>query len=166
MQIDGALTVAQLVAVLGEVKGRKRLQKLVHLLRAKGHTDFKQRFILHYFGPFSRELAAQLDFLCSAELVMEEKPSETNSSYTYSSPPENANTSDLGAQETPCWVDDARRLNGEETTILEATSTLVYLHSRGAQGDDLKHQFHETKPQLKHEFDKAKILAKELSLLG
>lgn len=166
MQIDEALTVAQLVSVLGEVKGRKRLQKLVHLLRAKGHTDFQQRFILHYFGPFSRELAAQLDFLCSAEFVKEEMPKNKNSSYTYSARSENVDAIQSGDEPRPTWEADAKRLNKEPTDILEATSTLVYLHARGAHGDTLKRQFLETKPQLRNKFENAKSFANELSLLS
>jgi uncharacterized protein YwgA len=55
-----------------KVNGRTRLQKMFYLLKddlnkVSGTSDFK--FFLHYYGPFSRELANELDRLYLEGLV-------------------------------------------------------------------------------------------------
>lgn len=61
-----------LLLVDAKVSGRTRLQKMFYLVkddldRASGISDFK--FFLHYYGPFSRELANELDRLYLEGLV-------------------------------------------------------------------------------------------------
>lgn len=149
----------QLVSELGVVEGRKRLQKIVHLLKEKGHAEFDHRFILHYFGPFSRELAALLDFLRRAEVVEEE---DCGGSYNYR----------LGDAKQPRalqaqlrkgsrrWLSSARALNELSTPRLEAASTLVFLHRSGFRGTKLKARFNEVKPGLKRLYPEALKFAK------
>lgn len=144
----------QLVSELGVVEGRKKLQKIVHLLKEKGHAEFDHKFILHYFGPFSRELAALLDFLCRAEVVEEE---DCNGSYKYR----------LGNAKQPRalqaqlstgsrrWRRSASALNKLPTPLLEAASTLVFLHRRGCRGPKLAARFREVKPELKRLYPEA-----------
>ena len=166
MDVDGALAVGRLIAELGGVEGRKRLQKIVHLLRAKGHEEFKQRFILHYFGPFSRQLATQLDFLSAAELIIEVP--EENGAFSYSVPEgARADLSDLrsGSAEPPPWAEFAQELDNASTEELESVSTLVFLHLRGTKGNVLEAEFARVKPHLTARFSDARQFADEHALL-
>ncbi len=169
MDIEGALAVARLIAELGAVDGRKRLQKLVHLLGAANHTEFKHRFILHYYGPFSRQLAAQLDFLGAAGLVEEESPADETATFRYRVAGEDAveRVKDMrcGAEEPPRWAGLAQALNCQNTDFLEAVSTLVYLHSHRATGDDLDSKFEQAKPQLTGLLSAARTFARKESLI-
>ena len=169
MDLEGALAVARLIAELGSVDGRKRIQKIVHLLGEAGHADFKRRFILHFYGPFSRKLAAQLDFLCAAELVREEPPHEGSGAYSYRIADKDAlgrlDTPEHGLEGAPPWAALAKRLNEQKTDFLEAVSTLVHLSSRGVSGQSLESEFSRTKPHLKDRFGCAKDFAESNSLI-
>jgi len=168
MDLDGALTVAGLIAELGIVEGRKRLQKLVHLLGAAGYRkDFKQRFILHYYGPFSRQVAAQMDFLSAAELVRETRSDAGGYSYSVPGDDAKAGIDSLrgGAPVPSPWAGLAKQLDEQDTDFLEAVSTVVFLHARGTRDQELEEEFAETKPQLKARFPEARQYAKDLSLI-
>lgn len=57
-----------LLAELGEVNGKKSLQKLVYLARAFGlETGYSFRF--HYYGPYSDELASDFESLLENQEV-------------------------------------------------------------------------------------------------
>jgi len=168
MSTESAIAVARLIAELKNVEGRKRLQKIVHLLGASRFHAFRHRFILHYFGPFSRELAADLDFLVSAHLVAESPPDCDGGSYRYSIPRTAAEQVErlYGDEfEPPAWVGFAKELNNANTPQLEAMSTLLFLANRKVAVRDLESEFRRIKPNLANEFLSAKKRASELGLL-
>jgi uncharacterized protein YwgA len=165
MGLQAELAVARLIAVLGKVRGRKRLQKIVHLLKAKGFRGFQQDFVLHYYGPFSRQLAVQLDFVCAAGLV-EEKGS--GDSYLYTAPPEalSSPASQLLAVDShPPWSNFAHQLNQKSTAFLEALSTVVFLHESGLRNSHLKSEFERVKPSLKRQFVGVREFAEASALI-
>lgn len=153
MGIDEAVAVARLIAELGKVSGRKRLQKLVYLLSATGARDFRQRFSLHYFGPFSRELASEVDFLVEADLVREQAP-DGDGAFSYSvTDDQRMKILELYGQEKAPWVRLAKELDAIETGKLEAMSTVSYLSKCGLSGDELRDEFTRIKPRLCPDFD-------------
>ncbi len=165
MSLDGALEIARLVRELEEINGRKRLQKIVHLLAANGHTEFPHRFILYYYGPFSRAVATDLDFVCDVKVVNEELKGEK---YVYTLGVDDAGSWRLddvtGAEELPAWTEFAKALNEEDTPFLEALSTLVYLKEAGYKDKELKDEFDRVKPHLKKQFDDASEYANKRKL--
>ena len=167
MSLESSLAVARLVSSLGKIEGRKRLQKIVHLLKSKGYREFDQEFALHYYGPFSRQLASQIDYLCQIELIDEAKD-EGGDAYTYKP----VRVMDKGEMvpaldtltdehEAPPWVREAESLNEEDTRFLEALSTVVYLHKIGREDERLQREFLRIKPNLAHEFQDVKSCATE-----
>lgn len=168
MSMQGAIAVAKLIQVLDCVQGRKRLQKVVHLLQASGAREFNHRFALHYFGPFSRELAHEIDLLADTQLVSESRPKSEGESYQYRLVESKLETVEkLYADEfgKPAWERLARDLNKEDTQCLEAMSTLVYLAERGTKFEQLEENFKKVKPHLHGEFEVARKRATELGLL-
>ena len=169
MEIDSSIAVAAVIKELDIVKGRKRLQKIIHLLKTKGHSEFKQGFILHYFGPFSHRLASQLDFLIGDNLISEDHDPEKG--YVYSIKDSEAEDRLNGLCSD--WIDDsdwkdfAIVLNGEHVDFLEAVSTLAYIYNcnNSFQGDDLKNEFVRIKPHLKGRYKEALEFADDNSLL-
>lgn len=163
MTLDSALAVARLVSLIGRIEGRKRLQKLVYLLKSSGYKDFDQQFVLHYYGPFSRQLARELDFLHQANLVREIPPGEdeNRSEGTYVYAPvlggdKKPRIVELtGARRKPPWQEAAKLLADQSTPFLEALSTVVYLRRKGLTGEQLKEGFRRTKPKLGHHFSRA-----------
>lgn len=166
MDTKSLLTIARLIEELGGVEGRTRFQKIIHLLGERFPSEFRQSFTLHYFGPFSRELASEMDFLISAKLVAEECPEDgTDAPYRYrvADDPAGKRIKEASELKTPQWVDFARRLNQEDKPTLEALSTFVFLRRRLANDLDLlQREFERIKPHLKNRFDKAVALADEL----
>jgi uncharacterized protein YwgA len=167
MDVVEALRVARLILELGGVDGRTRLQKLVHLVQSKRHPDFKQSFILHHYGPFSRELAAQLDYLCAAGIVEETRDDDT-AHYTYRIAGSEAKEyiSRKPPSEPPAWADLAKALDEQSTDFLEAVSTLVYLHNQKLRDQELEKRFLEIKPHLKKKFGKARDYARDESFFS
>jgi len=166
MGVDNAISVARLVSELGGVTGRKRLQKLVHLLQASGARDFPQRFTLHYFGPFSRELVHDLEVAVSSELAKEAQPAFEEDGYAYSVSESARQRIDQLLGTKPSWRARAHRLNAETTPFLEAASTLVFLAQRGTLPDQLKDRFRKLKPHLVYLFARARDFAKREGLLA
>jgi len=55
----------------GRVESRKRLQKSIYLLQ-RGGCPLQCEYILHYYGPYSFELADLMDQLRAAKIIEEE----------------------------------------------------------------------------------------------
>ncbi len=71
--------VLSLVAALGVVHGRKKLQKITFLLQHWG-TDLMSRFSYHFYGPYSADLQASVRDLVDRELLQEARE---QGSYVY-----------------------------------------------------------------------------------
>ncbi len=156
--------IAGLIAKLGKIDGRKRLQKIIHLLQARGYEEFSYCFDLHYYGPFSRELADELDFLCQANLIIESKENDT---FHYSL---NKKLNRLGTPKNPelklsPWDSFAKALNKHETGFLEAASTIAFLEKTGCRtSSQLRSKFNQLKPKLSHLFPEASQFVKDNKL--
>jgi uncharacterized protein YwgA len=165
MGLQAELAVARLIGVLGKVRGRKRLQKIVHLLKARGFRGFQQDFVLHYYGPFSRQLAAQLNFVCAAGLVEENESGDT---YVYTAPSGDLSgpaSQLLAVDSDPPWSKFAHQLNEKSTSFLEALSTVVFLHESGLRNSRLESDFERVKPSLKRQFTGVRKFAEASHLI-
>ena len=74
---------AKLISSVTEVDSRKRLQKSIYLLQQAG-CPLQCDYILHYYGPYSFELAALIDQLDGAKII-EETPEATGYGSRYES---------------------------------------------------------------------------------
>lgn len=63
---------AKLIALAGVLPNRKRVQKIVHLLKAAG-CPFDADYRLHHYGPYSDEVAGLLNQLVQQGLLIEEE---------------------------------------------------------------------------------------------
>ena len=61
---------AKLISSVTEVDSRKRLQKSIYLLQRAG-CPLHLNYILHYYGPYSFELAGLIDQLKGADIIDE-----------------------------------------------------------------------------------------------
>jgi uncharacterized protein YwgA len=61
---------AKLIWMAGTLESRKRIQKTVHLLQAAG-CDFDASFRIHYYGPYSSEVAGLLDQMANEGILLE-----------------------------------------------------------------------------------------------
>lgn len=82
------LQLATLLDWAGEsgLQGRKRLQKVVYLLQQAG-CPFDCQYVLHHYGPYSRDVADVCDDMVAADLVEEQRsPMSVGTQYTYCLP--------------------------------------------------------------------------------
>lgn len=61
---------AKLIEAAGGVDSRKRLQKAVYLIQLAGH-DLEARYFLHFYGPYSRDVAEATDMLAQCGILKE-----------------------------------------------------------------------------------------------
>lgn len=65
------LPVCYAVGKLNEIQGRKRFQKMVFLSKEAG-IPFDEMFEWNNYGPFSKELASEIDSLCKMGFLLED----------------------------------------------------------------------------------------------
>lgn len=143
------LPVAQLLNHLNRVEGRKKMQKVVHILQELG-CPFPFRFEYSFYGMYSQQLRAALDRL-EEEGLLTEQPTvgAIHESYTFRRTEKLENLlPELGFQEPPSWGELASRLNGLSPQEAEAVSTILYLQRLGYAGDALKSKLSSLKPHL------------------
>lgn len=64
---------------LEEIRGRKKLQKIFYLAKREG-MPIHETFRWNVFGPYSKELASEIDSLCRMEFLLE---NQTGGEYSY-----------------------------------------------------------------------------------
>lgn len=122
--------VADMVRRLGEVVGRKKLQKIVFLLKSVG-APFVERFTYHFYGPYSEQLADEIRWLVGTGHLTEVTQETANRHVECIYRP--------GEEPIPARLPEfcmplAHRLNGYDARLLELMATIQYL---GMQGMDL-----------------------------
>jgi len=129
---------AKLISSVAEVDSRKRLQKSIYLLQHAG-CPLQFNYILHYYGPYSFELASLIDQLDGAEVIKEfPEPTEFGSVRYKSRITDKGNrilidfekTGDgkqASAKITP-FVPLFKDLNKEDPSVLELAATIAYFY--------------------------------------
>ena len=127
---------AKLISSVGEVDSRKRLQKSIYLLQRSG-CPLKCDYLLHYYGPYSFELAGLIDQLDAAEII-EEAPEQLSTNViryrseitekgkrVLNSFEESPDGQKLQAAITP-FIPRFKKLNQEDAWVLELGATVAY----------------------------------------
>lgn len=130
------LHLAQLVDWAGEVKTRKRLQKVVFLLKAAG-CPLAIDYSLHHYGPYSQDLARLTDEMVGAGLLLEQLSDNVMNGQSYSyklSPDAKKQLDQFGTRSLPQFADFetlAKQLLNESLQKLEFASTVAFFKSQG-----------------------------------
>ena len=66
---------AKLIASVDRIDSRKRLQKAIYMLQFRQGFPLHLHYFLHYYGPFSRDLAQLMDQLKGSDIISEEENS-------------------------------------------------------------------------------------------
>jgi uncharacterized protein YwgA len=129
---------AKLISSVAEVDSRKRLQKSIYLLQCAG-CPLQVSYILHYYGPYSFELAGLIDQLHGAGIINETAEMLSNSVVRYKSKIadkgkqvlENFEKTEDGkracAKITP-FVPLFKDLNEKDPRVLELAATIAYFY--------------------------------------
>lgn len=121
----------RMLATAGEVRGRKKLQKMVFVAQSLGHP-FPEPFELHVWGPYSEVLALKLkemtDWGFAAEEVL---PGPAGNQHYIYRPGPNADRALEGEPAGEQLAGLLQHLNGQEATFLEGVATVLYLRAKG-----------------------------------
>ena len=129
---------AKLIASVGEVNSRKRLQKAIYLLQLAG-CPLQCDYILHYYGPYSFELAGLMDQLEGADIIKETPEQLGTDVVRYKTKialkgrkaiisfEKTESGKHISEKITP-FIPRFETLNGEDLWILELAATVAYFH--------------------------------------
>jgi len=68
--MNTSIVTAYIVESLGKIKGRKAYQKLIYLTKAVG-VPLDGSYRMYYYGPYSDEIAKELDYMLSNDILRE-----------------------------------------------------------------------------------------------
>ncbi|CAM3770137.1 YwgA family protein [Alkalicoccus chagannorensis] len=121
---------AKLLAMMqhtGEIVGRKKLQKLVYIAKQM-NQPFREKYQFHMYGPYSEELTLQVEEMCQAQFVSEEREKKSGYyQYRYSLTEQGKTFVDAVLPESTA-LDSAllAELNEASSKFLELVSTILY----------------------------------------
>ncbi|MDH4206163.1 MAG: hypothetical protein OEV45_11620 [Desulfobacteraceae bacterium] len=130
---------AKLINSVPKVDSRKRLQKSIYLLQFRKNFPLKFDYFLHYYGPYSFELASAIDQLKAADII-NENPEQTGfGSIRYKSQItekgkrvlEDFQKSDEGKKanrKISPFIHLFEQLNEKNLWVLELAATIAYYH--------------------------------------
>lgn len=139
--------------VAEKIHGRKKLQKVIHLLQSEG-AAFPFPYRYHHYGPYSPQLQAEMNQLVE-QGYLEEDAKEGAYEYTIT---------DKGREFKTLLEDDGNfsfqfneglmnDLVGEDTQSLEILSTYIFLLEMGDSKDVAKEKAKQLKPHLTDRLD-------------
>ncbi len=161
--MNSILEIGQLLEAVGAVDGRKKFQKLVHILQHFG-VPFHFRFGYLHYGPYSSDLDDQLRVF-ETEGFIKEEPFQAGAFQGYRFTPHDSLKKLVGtlAANQPLPLSNlAKELNLKSAQELEAISTILYLESSGKNDADLKAAFCALKPKFAPFYDQRLNTAREL----
>ena len=109
--------------------GRKRLQKVVFFLQQAG-CDLQCQYTLHFFGPYSRDVADTCDEMVAAGLIEETGgPKKGSMQYAYKLKPDILKlVNEAPEPQVHQFCDLGKRLIGADLWQLELGSTILFFH--------------------------------------
>ncbi len=129
---------AKLISSVTEVDSRKRLQKSIYLLQRAG-CPLQFSYILHYYGPYSFELAGLIDQLKGADIIDESLEQTGFGGVRYRSEIsqkgkrvlENFQKSKTGKEvygQIQPFIPIFEKLNQKDLWVLELAATIAYFY--------------------------------------
>ncbi|MEL1133816.1 hypothetical protein AAC978_01420 [Desulfitobacterium sp. THU1] len=136
-----------------DIKGRKKIQKIVFILENDG-MDAPYKYSYHHYGPYSAQLQEEIDFLVQHNLLEE---ITKNGTYEYKITDEGRKFSKQikKGQEVAVNDDLLLKLNNESPQFLEMLSTYIFLLESGYEKESARNKAVDLKPHLKDLIDQA-----------
>ncbi|AGA59445.1 hypothetical protein Theco_3398 [Thermobacillus composti KWC4] len=151
---EAASSVLSIFSVVEKVYGRKKIQKMVHLLEAAG-TRMPFKYEYHYYGPYSAELQAELNDLAQQGFLRETTHDET---YVYEITDKGRKFKEKLDQFGITVAIDKELVQSmvqQSSQFLEMVSTYAFLINAGYEPGEAKNKAIELKSHLKDLVDKA-----------
>jgi len=147
-----------LLRAVAEIDGRKKLQKMVHILQEFG-VPFEVRYGYHHYGPFSEQLQDGVQSYRQDGLIHETPVVSQYPTSRFKADSRLLGLLELVSTETPTWAPFALELNKKSPRELEAISTILYLQKQPGEEqspDKVDESFLKLKPGLKELLPRAK----------
>jgi uncharacterized protein len=111
------------------IRGRKRLQKVVYFLQEAG-CPLDCKYILHHYGPYSRDVADRCDEMFAAGLIEEGGgPATGEMQYVYTLKPETQKALNQALDtDMQLFQEKAQALINEQLWTLELGSTILFFY--------------------------------------
>lgn len=151
---EAAGSVLSVFSIVESVYGRKKIQKMVHLLEAAG-TRMPFKYEYHYYGPYSADLQAELNDLVQQKFL-DEKPD--GDAYIYEITDKGRKFKEMLEQSGKTIEIDSelvRSMARQSSQFLEMVSTYAFLIDAGYEPAEAKRKALELKHHLKHYLDRA-----------
>ena len=152
---ENSYRLLSLFEVVENVRGRKKLQKMVHLLENAG-TDFAFKFDYHFYGPYSAELQVEIEGMVRQGLLEEKKE---DSAFVYRMTERGkqlkAQMETMAGYQFPLNETLAQSLSEQSSQFLEMVSTYAYLLDSDYDDQAAAEKAVELKPHLGHYMEDA-----------
>jgi len=118
------------------IQGRKRLQKVVFMLQQAG-CDLNCHYILHHYGPYSRDVADTCDEMVAAGLI-EESQRMGGIQYRYKLAPRTIELLKKSSPDTRLKAFQSKWISllKEDLWTLELGSTILYFYQKNSDWND------------------------------
>lgn len=140
--MDKYVNIIELLRIAGKVKGRKKLQEMVYILKSLG-AEFTENFYFHYYGPYSDVLTVELEELKSLKVVNETVVKDENDKYICVYELNN----DFGYKgNLSDYKEIIDILNAKDTRFLELVAAVMYFrYEKGYNDNDIIRKVRTTK---------------------
>lgn len=137
-------SLTELLLSAGEIRGRKKLQKMVFIAQSLGHP-FGEAFQMHMWGPYSETLALKLREMSEWGFASEEMlPGPGgNSHYVYRPGPEAERIAAVVDSEL---TDLVNFMNKKDATLLEGVATALFLRAQDVPEAEVSTRLSRLKP--------------------
>lgn len=153
--IQHTYRILKLLDATGVIRGRKKLQKMVHLLKSAG-MEFPFNYQYHHYGPYSAPLQETMNHLIQQNYIEERLEA---GAYVYQITDEGKQFKTLletkGKYSFAVDEDVMKALLEKNSQFLEVVSTYVFLLESGDTSEEAKAKTLELKPHLVEYVDDA-----------
>lgn len=137
-------SLTQLLLHAGEIRGRKKLQKMAFIAQNLGYP-VADAFHLHVWGPYSETLAVKVKEMTEWGFAREEiLPGPAgNHHYVYTPGP---NADRATGEPVPRLAELVACLNAQDSTFLEGVATALFLRTEGKDDQTIAEKLPRLKP--------------------
>jgi hypothetical protein len=146
---EAAYSLLSVFCEVGKVYGRKKIQKMVHLLEAAG-TRMPFKYEYHYYGPYSAELQAEINDLVRQGFLDENKADDAYIYEITNKGRQFKEMLDRSGKTVELNRELVRDMSQKSSPFLEMVSTYAFLIDAGYDREKAKHKAIELKPHLAH----------------
>lgn len=130
-------SIVRFVAQAQGITGRKKLQKMMYIAKKLGYP-VHEKYEFHMYGPYSEELTARIEELCTMGFLSEQKEDKgAYTQYAYQTTPESSAFMELVPPLTESFSTCIEEMKHKPSRFLELVATLFYFDDleRDAQVD-------------------------------